>query len=58
LFYINRWGCPHKSNFFPFAMSQLDQPIAKKKCWNYGSSPKIEDSMERWWSVSPFGPGI
>ncbi len=50
----------HKSNFFSFffEMSQFDWPIAKKKKKkkNYGASPKIEDSMERWRASPAFGP--
>ncbi len=49
-------GVPHNSNFFFFAMSQFDWPIAKKKLKLY-RLPKILDSMERW-SASPFGPAI
>ncbi len=46
----------HKANFFSFAMSQFDWPIAKKS-WNYGGSPNLKESMERW-SASAFGPPI
>jgi len=47
---------PHKSNFFFFCNDLFwlaSWPIAIKS-WNYGGSPKIEDSIERW-SASPFG---
>jgi hypothetical protein len=39
---------PHKSKVCFLAISQFDWPIAKKKNSNYGSTPKIEDFMERW----------
>ncbi len=35
---------------------QFDWPIAKQS-WNYGGSPSIKESMERW-SALPFGPPI
>jgi hypothetical protein len=54
----NNVGVPIWSpTFFPPPnLSKFDWPIAKIS-WNYGGSPKIEDSMERW-RASPFGPPI
>jgi hypothetical protein len=57
-FILISWGCLISPTFF-FILVQwvnLIGPLPKKS-WNYGGSPKIEDSMESW-SASPFGPPI